>query len=140
MTKTCECGHKQTSHTGRDYKYRCRIKICPCKKFKEKIDLNKCENCGYLHGCHNVNCPKIQKPTEFKYPNIERVVSSEKTEQPEFNLSEKISQDMRLTGMMRIEDIKTFIKKCDEHSFTTDEGLRVIDMNKLKELAGDSFK
>ena len=35
--------------------------------------------------------------------------------------------------------IKDFIKKIKEHSFTTDEGLRVVDVNWIDQEAGDKL-
>ena len=60
----------------------------------------------------------------------------------EFNLSEKIwywEGDKEL-GYFKPEDVKEFIRWCEEHSFTTDEGLSVIDINKLKEGAGKELR
>ncbi len=57
----------------------------------------------------------------------------------EFNLSDKITLELNSGRWKKEEDVKEFIKWCDEHSFVTDEGLRVIDINKLKEEAGEEL-
>lgn len=58
----------------------------------------------------------------------------------EFDLSEKIGCPNGTDDYwIRKEDVKEFISQCRQHSFSTDEGINVIDINKLQELAGKAF-
>lgn len=60
-------------------------------------------------------------------------------ENKEFNLSERARKITNKLDVYKSHDIKEFIKWCEKHSHIS-EGVRVIDIEKLKEGAGEKLK
>jgi len=73
---------------------------------------------------------------------LNKFVNQEKWRGERMSLSDKINKDINLLekndDLIKVKFVKRFIKWCETHSYMA-EGVQVIDINKLKEGAGEGL-